>query len=397
MAITFVAAGASSATNGSAPTPGLPAGLAANDLMLAVFYSRENVDGTVAISAGWTQLINDRTAGGLLGVWYRLFVAGDVAPTFTLTGHVSGTSGDSAIAQIAAWRGVDPTTPIDVQGAVSTNASIQNIGAISGLTLGANDAVVVIGGKRDDWTSVALLTGDGLAWAEIGEPDTTLGLDAGLVWDFAINGTSIVTLTSKTFTVIGGAAADGKGVMVSINVAPRRGQISWAELETPNAPRRGQVSWAEFETPDANTNRRGQISWAELETPNEPRRGRVSWAELDVPVLDRRGQLSWSELETPDVPTFTSYGLPFLYTSANWTKPFALEVYMRAITGMVFARLLNETDSVEVSGSVLSTTSTTFSRIRSGSLTLVNGKTYRLQFGKSTGTGEFLGGQLVVI
>ena len=217
--LSFVAAGASSATNGSAPTPGLPAGLAIADLLIAVFYSRENVDGTVSISSGWAQLYNDRTSGGLLGVWYRQYQSGDAAPTFTLGGHATGNSGDSAIAQICAFRGEDRTDEIDVSGAVSTNASAQNIGAISGITLAANDAVVVIGGKRDDWTSVATLSGDSLTWAEVGEPDTTSGADAGLVWDYAIDGGSGATVTAKTFAVTGGASADGKGVMFSINVA----------------------------------------------------------------------------------------------------------------------------------------------------------------------------------
>jgi hypothetical protein len=64
MAITFVAGGASSDTNGSAPTPGLPAGLAAGDVMVCAFYSRENVDGTVSISAGWTEIVNEHGGRG---------------------------------------------------------------------------------------------------------------------------------------------------------------------------------------------------------------------------------------------------------------------------------------------------------------------------------------------
>ncbi|MCI0430771.1 MAG: hypothetical protein L0210_09565 [Rhodospirillales bacterium] len=229
MAITSVgAAGASSATNGSAPAPGLPSGLAAGDVMVCVFYSREATDGTVSISAGWTQIVNDRTAGGLLGAWFRVFQAGDAAPTFTLGGHATGNSGDTAIAQIAAWRGCDQSDPLDITGTISTNASAQNIGAIAGITLAANDAVIVVGGKRDDWTSVTALSGDSLTWAEIGEPDTTSGADAGLVWDYAIDGGSGTTVTSKTFTVTGGAAADGKGVMFSLNVAPPAQTISGA-------------------------------------------------------------------------------------------------------------------------------------------------------------------------
>ena len=221
MAITYVGAGTSDATNGGTPpAPTLPAGLAVNDLMVAFFYSRESTDGTVSISAGWTQIYNDRTAGGLLAAWYRLFQNGDAAPTFTLGGHVGGNSGDTAIASIAAWRGINTSTPLDAQGTIATNVSQQNIGAITGISLGADDAVIVLGGKKDDWSAVDTLTGDGLSWVEIEQKSSIAGADAGLIWDYAINGGSPVTVTSKTFVVTGGASATGKGVIFSINVQP---------------------------------------------------------------------------------------------------------------------------------------------------------------------------------
>jgi hypothetical protein len=229
-AITFVGAGTSSSTNGAAPTPALPSNLQDGDLMIAYFYSREVTDGTVSISAGWTEVYNERTSGGLLAAWYRVYQAGDVAPTFTLGGHVSANSGgDTAGAQIAAWRGVDTADPIDVTGTIATNAAQQNIGPISGITVDASDTVIVMGGKTDDWSSVATLSGDSLTWAEIGEPDSTSGADAGLVWDYAINGASQTPVTDKTFTVTGGATAAGKGVMFSLNLGPTTITVSASE------------------------------------------------------------------------------------------------------------------------------------------------------------------------
>lgn len=218
MAITFVAVGAASTTNGSAPSPGLPAGLATDDIMVAVFYSRESVDGTVAISAGWTQAYNERSTGGLLGVWWRAFVAGDAAPTFTLTGHATGASGDTAIAQIAAWRGVDTFVPIYAKGVIATNGSSQNIGPITGaIRLGLDDILVVVGGKIDDWASVATLSGDGLTWTEIGEPDAISGADAGIVWNRTDPSSGYFQISPKTFSVTGGTAVAGKGVMLVLN------------------------------------------------------------------------------------------------------------------------------------------------------------------------------------
>lgn len=196
---------------------------------------------------------------------------------------------------------------------------------------------------------------------------------------------------------------------------PRRGQISWAELETPNAPRRGQVSWTEFEVPSVSQDRRGQISWAEFETPdaprrgqlswaeleipNQPRRGQVSWVELEVPNEPRRGQISWSELEVPNAPpTYVTYGSSFLWTAVNWgSVNVYLEVYIRATTGTVYARLLDGNNS-PVTNSEVSTASATFQRLRSSALTLTNALTYRVQFGKAgADAGEFLGARLIMI
>src|SRR3990167_6494471 len=101
---TFVAAGAAgSSDGGTSPAPGMPSGIAVDDLLVCVFYSREATDGTVDIKAnGWSQVVNDRSAGGLLAVWTKRYQTGDAAPTFLLGGHASGLTGDDAIAQIAA-------------------------------------------------------------------------------------------------------------------------------------------------------------------------------------------------------------------------------------------------------------------------------------------------------
>ena len=222
--ISNIRVGAASSTNGTEPTPALPASLSAVDIMILAFYSRDDTNGTMSLPVAWTQLVNTRTTGGLLAVYYRVWQSGDAAPTITLTNHTTGTSGESAIAQIMAYAGGNTASPWDLVGTVSTNASQQNIGAIANAgVMGAEDMVLVVGGKRDDWTSVATLTGDGLTWNEIGEPDTTSGADAGLVWNYALNPGTFLSLTNKTFTVTGGAAATGMGVMITMNVSPNFG------------------------------------------------------------------------------------------------------------------------------------------------------------------------------
>ena len=63
-----------------------------------------------------------------------------------------------------------------------------------------------------------------------------------------------------------------------------------------------------------------------------------------------------------------------------------IEVQMMAVTGEVFARLWDETVGAAVSGSVISTTSSTLIRVRSGLFTgLVSGREYKIQGGRAPG------------
>jgi hypothetical protein len=214
--ITFVGVGTAAAKNNVSVTPTLPSGLQVGDLMLCFASARGN--GTLGTPTGWTQkwqLAHASSGINNAALFYRFYQAGDGDPTVTYTG---GASGHTVIAQVCAFRGVDPANPFDVQGATSSNASQANIGPISGITTGANGkCVIVFGHRADDWTSVATLSGDGLTWNEIGEPDSTLGNDAGEVWDYAISTTGSITITNKTFTVTGGSANTGMGVMQSLN------------------------------------------------------------------------------------------------------------------------------------------------------------------------------------
>ena len=209
-AITFVAAGTASATDAATPAPALPAGIAEGDLLIAAFYSREVTDGVVQGVSGWNQVFQHRDAGGILGVWSKIYKTGDLAITWLLSGFAAG---DDCIAQIAAYRNagnVQLATPIVLNGA------LEDIGPIPGCTLPPREVVIVLGGKLDDWTSVAALSGDNLTWAEIGEPDTTTGTDAGMVWDYAINGNITTVVTVKTFDVTGGTSVAGKGCMLRV-------------------------------------------------------------------------------------------------------------------------------------------------------------------------------------
>ncbi|KKM05738.1 hypothetical protein LCGC14_1751080 [marine sediment metagenome] len=98
--------------------------------------------------------------------------------------------------------------------------------------------------------------------------------------------------------------------------------------------------------------------------------------------------------------TYTTYGAPFLYTAANWGSALAfhLEVYIKAATGTARARLWNDTDGAVVTDSGLNTAVTSYTRLRSGALSLTDGKTYAVQFGTEDGTaGEFKHGKIIAL
>lgn len=96
---------------------------------------------------------------------------------------------------------------------------------------------------------------------------------------------------------------------------------------------------------------------------------------------------------------YSVFGLPFLYTAANWNRApgFYLEVYLRATGGTVRARLYNTTDGTAVVNSEVTTVSATYVRLRSAALTLTDGKLYTLQLGSNNADGGGCRGAKLVI
>lgn len=94
---------------------------------------------------------------------------------------------------------------------------------------------------------------------------------------------------------------------------------------------------------------------------------------------------------------YTSCGVPFLYTAANWLgAAFYHEAYMKATSGTVYARIYDVTAAAEVASSEISTAETSSTRLRSLAITLTDTHVYMLQTG-TTGAGEIKGGQLIAI
>ncbi len=108
---------------------------------------------------------------------------------------------------------------------------------------------------------------------------------------------------------------------------------------------------------------------------------------------------------TPFVPivtrsTYSSFGAPFFYTAVNWGEKveFYLEVYLKATSNTARARLINVTDGSIVVDSGLSTGSVSYKRLRSSALSLIDGKSYLVQFGtEDEASGAFKNAKIVVI
>jgi hypothetical protein len=212
-AATYVAAGAASHADNAAVTPALYAGGAANDLILVLARIRSSA-GTLATPTGYTRLpVNNLTASSTIQLYAKVHSGSESNPTVTPSG---GSAGDTVSAVTFGFRGMPCTLPdladIVVDSWGQSNSSAQNI-AYPGLypRLQEGCVVLAIGGKDDDWTSVATLSG----FAEAVDASTTTGNDQGLVVDYVIQTTPAV-VNESSFTVTGGASAVSHGITIAL-------------------------------------------------------------------------------------------------------------------------------------------------------------------------------------
>jgi hypothetical protein len=201
----FVASSTAVNAVNASVTPTLPTGWAEGDLLVIFAAIRNSGAGAVTVPAGWTAMLQiDNIA--LLG---RRATSSESNPVVNISGGVAGAD---VIAQMAAFRNAEL---VPAATAYQLNPSAQNI------TYPALPAVastwgmaLYLGWKQDDWTSVATLTGG----TEIGEPVSTAGNDAGLVWDFQLMA-SPAAVAAGAFVVTGGAAAISYGAAAALRPA----------------------------------------------------------------------------------------------------------------------------------------------------------------------------------
>ena len=205
---TFVAAGTFASGTG-AITPGLPAGLADDDLLIAIF---ETANQAITLS-GWTELASSPQGTGTaaaigavsLTAFYKFYTTGDTAPT-------SSDSGNHQAGRIFAFRGVDTTTPIEDTAGSTVAAS--NIQALPTVTSTSADALVLylVANDRDIATTNTQFRSDqwlspnaDAAGTEIADDFSTSGVGGGIGAAYSVV-TTPVTLSGATLQLAGSNA-----------------------------------------------------------------------------------------------------------------------------------------------------------------------------------------------
>ncbi len=133
MAITYVDAttyGGGRTTNTSSVVNTVPSGVADGDLLLWAFAS--NVVAQPSTPSGWQVWQTTVTSGSSSGltVFYRIASSEPADYTVTVTSS-------AWLGLMAAWRGVDQTTPKDVTNSTKTATSVTTVPAITTATGGA--------------------------------------------------------------------------------------------------------------------------------------------------------------------------------------------------------------------------------------------------------------------
>lgn len=221
--ISFVDAGFAAAASSGSITVYVPPNAQTNDLLLIFASTRNSGTGTVDTPDGWAALA---TSGNTV-ILGKIASGTDFGVDITFTG---GAANETVIAQAAAFRGTHPDIDsVLLNSAVQLNGSAANV-AYPGLTVAEdNCAVVVAGWKQDDWTSVAAIAG----MTEIEETFSTLGSDAGQVWDYVIQSTH-ANISSGSLVVTGGTSQISRGLTFALRPNPDP-EPTLMRLDTPGS------------------------------------------------------------------------------------------------------------------------------------------------------------------
>lgn len=208
--VTFVAVGANATGNNASVTPGLPAGLAVNDLMVIHASIRSSGTGVPVQPTGWftiVQFANEALYG-------RFFQTGDTMPAVAFTG---GAAGDDTLGQSAAWRGVSREVATAITASASQlNGASLNI-AYPGLTVLKDRHLVLFAAwMQDDFASTNIAPPTTLAIGTVAT--STVGNDAGQFWRYVIQ-TTAANVISGSVTITGGTSVISRSILAALKPA----------------------------------------------------------------------------------------------------------------------------------------------------------------------------------
>ena len=442
MAISFIGSAVGSSSPNAATTITLPT-LNADDLIIIAAAVGDTANNGIPAPTGYSRVpgvaatlysndVNDTN----LDLYYKIAVAGDSGANVTLTATGGTNASNAGIAMV--FRGIDTTTPFDVNATTATGIDTSNanppsldhlnpagvwtvIAASTGHTGGATGTFTFPTGyttnaaQRVHNDTIDALAGMGYNTAPA-DPENPAAFSAANIGTATDNAWAAVTMalrpsTNQTFpqTVTAGATLASAtrqlqankivtaAALMSATISREVSKIVTAAALVLTATL--QAAFTVFSTLTA-----GALTITATMTRGLTLGLTVAASALITATMSRGlafgRTLSAIVTLVGQLGRFRSYGSPFLFTTANWggSVQFYLEVYMRAASGTARARLYNETDGTAVASSDVTTASSSYVRVRSSSVTLVDGNVYSVQFGSNDNDGgAFRSGKLVAI
>jgi len=127
----------------------VPAGVTTGDFLIASIAVRGNP--TVNAPAGWTLIRSDANGSTMRLSTFRRFVTTTEPATHVFTFTKSSTASSAGI---AAYRGVNPTTPVDVHGGQVTSRAGTNLSAPTVTATVAGTKLISVFGSAIDATAI---------------------------------------------------------------------------------------------------------------------------------------------------------------------------------------------------------------------------------------------------
>jgi hypothetical protein len=223
-----VGALAASATDTAVVTFPLPAGFAAGDVAYLFVQGSSGGDTDLSDPSGWTRLsslfLEIGTNDMELYVWRRVLAGGDAEPTITVDTAHSG-SALGVFGFVAAWVGVDGTTPEDATTVFSSSAAAATW-TPTGITTASANAQAVSIVVTDDDNMLALSADAGFTDRASGaDYQSTIGGDTAFgLADMVMQTAGAVTQPTWEETVLGNDA--WIGAALALRAAVDAGNIT---------------------------------------------------------------------------------------------------------------------------------------------------------------------------